>query len=113
MKVYHNDANVRPFLADLPDTGFDVLNWSHNISVRQAKEKTGGGLTLMGNVPPLDIGVRGTPESVREAARDVIEQSQGSGLILSVGGGVSPGMPKENIFALVEAVQSQSGGIST
>ncbi|MGO9261363.1 MAG: uroporphyrinogen decarboxylase family protein [Bryobacteraceae bacterium] len=113
VKVYHNDANVRPFLADLPDTGFDVLNWSHNISVRQAKEKTGGGLTLMGNVPPLDIGVRGTPESVREAARDVIEQSQGSGLILSVGGGVSPGMPKENIFALVEAVQSQSGGIST
>lgn len=105
VKVYHNDANVRPFLADLPDTGFDVLNWSHNISVSQAKEKTRGGLTLMGNVPPLDVGVRGTPEAVCEAALDVIAQSGGSGLILSVGGGVSPGMPKENIQALVEAAR--------
>jgi len=44
VKVYHNDANVRPFLAELPDTGFDVLNWSHKIDFAQAWEKTGGRL---------------------------------------------------------------------
>ena len=68
-------------------------------------EKTGGRLCLMGNVPPLEIGVRGTPEMVRKAAGEVLAKSSGGGLILSVGGGVSPGMPKENIVALVKAVK--------
>ena len=93
-------------LADLPGTGFDVLNWSHNISVREAKEKTKGAITLMGNVPPLDVAVRGTPEEVAASAREAIAQSEGSGLILSVGGGVSPGMPAANIRALADAAQS-------
>jgi uroporphyrinogen decarboxylase len=106
VKVYHNDANVRPFLAELPGTGFDVLNWSHNISVREAREKTNGAITLMGNVPPLDVAVRGTPEEIAASARETIAQSDGSGLILSVGGGVSPGMPAANIRALADAAQS-------
>ncbi len=106
VKVYHNDANVRPFLAELPATGFDVLNWSHNISVREAREKTRGGITLMGNVPPLDVAVRGSADEVRASAKDVLAQAGGEGLILSVGGGVSPGMPAANIRALVESLAS-------
>jgi uroporphyrinogen decarboxylase len=104
VKVYHNDANVRPFLADLPEAGFDVLNWSYKIDIVQAREKTKGRLCLMGNVPPLDIGVRGTPQMVKAAATDLLTKTKGHGLILSLGGGVSPGMPKENIAALVEAL---------
>ncbi|MGA2329154.1 MAG: uroporphyrinogen decarboxylase family protein [Bryobacteraceae bacterium] len=104
VKVYHNDANVRPFLADLAGTGFDVLNWSHKVDVREVREKTNGRLCLMGNVPPLEIGVRGTPEMVAQSAREVLAKSEGNGLILSVGGGVSPGMPRENLRALAEAL---------
>jgi uroporphyrinogen-III decarboxylase len=111
VKVYHNDANVRPFLAELPDTGFDVLNWSDKIPFTEAKEKTKGRITLMGNVPPLEIGVRGTAEQVSESAAAVVASSAGAGLILSVGGGVSPGMPAENIRAL--AAHSRTGRIST
>ncbi len=106
VKIYHNDAHVRPFLSELPGTGFDVLNWTHKLDIRQARAACGGRLCLMGNVAPLDIGVNGTPQSVEAAAREVIAGSEGSGLILSVGGGVSPGMPKANILALAAAVQS-------
>ena len=105
VKVYHNDANVRPFLADLPATGFDVLNWGHKVDVCEVREKTNGQMCLMGNVPPLDIGVRGTPQMVIESAREVMAKSNGTGLILSVGGGVSPGMPGENLRALLEALR--------
>lgn len=105
VKVYHNDADTRHLLTELPDTGFEVLNWTHNIDVGEAREKTGGRMCLMGNVPPLDVAVRGTPEMVRKSGRKVIETCQGRGLILSVGGGVSPGMPKANILALVEAAR--------
>ena len=105
VKVYHNDANVRPFLADLPDTGFDVLNWSHKVDVREVHEKTNGRMCLMGNVPPLEVGVQGSPEMVRQSARTVIDGNAGRSLILSVGGGVSPGMPKANLVALADAVR--------
>lgn len=106
IKVYHNDANIRPCLPYLADTGFQVLNWSHKVNFLEAREKTGGRMCLMGNVAPLDLGVRGTPAEVREAAREVLDQARGQGLILSVGGGVSPGMPVENVRAFVEALES-------
>lgn len=108
VKVYHNDANVRPFLGELAETGFDVLNWSGRIDVREALEKTDGRITLMGNVPPLEVGARGTPEAVREFARQVLSAC-GSGLILSMGGGVSPGTPAENLRALAEAARAGTG----
>jgi uroporphyrinogen-III decarboxylase len=62
-------------------------------------------MCLMGNVNPLEIGVRGTPDEVKDATLDVLEGSQGEGVILSVGGGVSPGMPRENIVAMLEALE--------
>ncbi len=102
VKVYHNDANTRPCLAELPDAGFDVLNWSHKISLTDARERSHGRLTLMGNVPPLDAGVRGSAADVRAAARQVLAEGT-DGLILSFGGGVSMGTPAANIHALAEA----------
>ncbi|MGO9096345.1 MAG: uroporphyrinogen decarboxylase family protein [Bryobacteraceae bacterium] len=105
VKVYHNDANVRPFLSDLATVGFDVLNWTHRIDVGDALKAAGGRLCLMGNVAPLDLGVRGTPAQVEQAAREVIQRANGGRLILSFGGGLSPGTPKENILALVQAAR--------
>ena len=105
VKVYHNDANVRPLLAQLPETGFQVLNWSHKISVAEAAAKTQKRMCLMGNVDPLGVGVRGTPEEVYEAGRETIAAAGDAPLILSVGGGVSPGMPAANIEALCRAAR--------
>ena len=105
VKVYHNDANVRPFLTELPDTGFDVLNWSHKLPVAEAVAKLGKRMCLMGNVAPLEVGVNGTPEMVRQEAKQVLACAGDTPLILSVGGGVSPGMPAENIRALAGALR--------
>jgi uroporphyrinogen-III decarboxylase len=58
----------------------------------------------MGNVNPLEVGVRGTPEEVREATLDVLEKGGDRGMVLSVGGGTSPGMPGKNITAMLEAL---------
>jgi len=58
----------------------------------------------MGNVNPLEIGVRGTVEEVYAATMDVLNKSEGEGIILSVGGGTSPGMPRENINAMLSAL---------
>jgi uroporphyrinogen-III decarboxylase len=104
VKVYHNDASVKQFLEDLPDTGFDVLNFTHKMDIVQVLRRTSGRMCLMGNVAPLDLGVRGTPDQIRAAALEVLRKTGGRNLILSLGGGVSPGMPKHNVGALVTAL---------
>lgn len=111
VKVYHNDASVKQFLEDLPDTGFDVLNFTHKIDAVEVARRTGGRMCLMGNVAPLDLGVRGTPGQVRESALAILQETGGRNLILSVGGGVSTGMPAENIEALEAAVRDFEGSL--
>ena len=98
VKVYHNDAEVDACLDHLPDAGFNVLNWGKQKDIREVKARVGKRMCLMGNVNPLEIAVRGTPDEVRAATLDVLEGSGGEGIILSVGGGVSPGMPRENVL---------------
>ncbi len=106
MKVYHNDAEVDACLDHLPDAGFNVLNWGKQKDIREVKARVGKRMCLMGNVNPLEIAVRGTPDEVRAATLDVLEGSGGEGIILSVGGGVSPGMPRENVLAMLEALET-------
>src|SRR6185312_15571515 len=105
VKVYHNDAEVDACLDHLPDAGFNVLNWGKQKDIREVKSRVGDRMCLMGNVNPLEIAVRGTPEEVKDATLEVLEGSGGEGIILSVGGGVSPGMPRENILAMLEALE--------
>ena len=104
VKIYHNDAEVDACLDHLPDAGFHVLNWGKQKDIREVKRRVGKHMCLMGNVNPLEIGVRGTPEEVREATLDVLDGAEGEGIILSVGGGTSPGMPRENIIAMQAAL---------
>ena len=105
VKVYHNDASIGPFLEDLGDAGFDVLNWTFKIEPEEVRRRTNGKLRLMGNIPPMDIGVRGSPQDVKSAVLNQLRKAGTEGMILSVGGGVSPGMPGANIAAMVEAVR--------
>ncbi len=82
-----------------------TFNWGKQQDIADVKSRVGDRMCLMGNVNPLEVGVRGTPEEVRAATLEVLEKSGGEGIILSVGGGTSPGMPRENILAMIEAVE--------
>jgi uroporphyrinogen-III decarboxylase len=88
---------------------FNVLNWGKQTDIAEVKDRVGDRMCLMGNVNPLEIGVRGTVEEVREATLDVLEKGGDHGMILSVGGGTSPGMPKQNILAMFKALEEFNG----
>ncbi len=109
VKLYHNDAEVQACLDHLPDAGFNVLNWGKQTDIAEVKDRVGDRMCLMGNVNPLEVGVRGTVEEVREATLDVLEKGGDRGMILSVGGGTSPGMPKQNILAMLAALDEFNG----
>ncbi len=104
IRIYHNDASIEVCLEHLPDAGFQVLNWGKQTDFAAVKARVGGRMCLMGNVNPLEIGVRGTPAEMRAATLAVLEQSGGEGIILSLGGGTSTGMPRANILAMQEAL---------
>jgi uroporphyrinogen-III decarboxylase len=105
VKVYHNDATINPFLEDLADAGFDVLNWTFKLEPEEVRSVTTGKIALMGNIPPLDIGGRGSPEDMKTAVLNLLRKVDRKGTILSLGGGVSTGMPGANIAAMAEAVR--------
>lgn len=109
VKLYHNDAEVQACLDHLPDVGFNVLNWGKQTDIAEVKDRVGDRMCLMGNVNPLEVGVRGTPEEVRAATLEVLEKGGDRGMILSVGGGTSPGMPKQNILAMLAALNEFNG----
>jgi uroporphyrinogen-III decarboxylase len=92
------------------EANFDVFNFSHKLDIAEVKAKMGHRVALMGNVPPLDVGVRGTPAEVAQSARECLDKgAPGGGMILSFGGGVSPGTPPENIDALLEVARDWPG----
>jgi uroporphyrinogen decarboxylase len=86
-----------------------MLNWGKQKDIREVKRRVGSRMCLMGNVNPLEIAVRGTPAEVRAATLDVLEGADGEGIVLSVGGGTSPGMPGENIRAMLDALNEFNG----
>jgi len=106
VRIYHNDTPCPHLLDSLSNAGFDVFNFSHETDIALVKQKMNGRAALMGNVAPLGLGVRGTPEQVYSAARDCLTKgTPGGGMILSFGGGISPGTLPENIDALVQAAR--------
>jgi uroporphyrinogen-III decarboxylase len=110
IRIYHNDTPCPHLMEPLAQANFDVFNFSHEMDIAEVKARMGHRVALMGNVPPLDVGVRGTPADVMEAAQACLERgARGGGMILSFGGGVSPGTPAENIDALIEAADGWRG----
>lgn len=104
LRIYHNDTPCPHLTESLSQAGFNVFNFSHQTDIATVKQKMGSRVALMGNVAPLDLGVRGTPEQVYAAALECLDKAApGGGMILSFGGGVSPGTPPDNIRALLQA----------
>jgi uroporphyrinogen-III decarboxylase len=106
LRIYHNDTPCPHLLESLAEANFDVFNFSHETDIGQVKAKMGHRVALMGNVPPLAMGVNGTPAEVTQWARDCLAKgAPGGGMILSFGGGVSPETKPENIDALLAAAR--------
>lgn len=104
LRIYHNDANIEPFAERLAETGFDALNFSHRIDMSVMSSRIGRKVGLIGNVPPLQVLAQGSPEDVTESAFKCLAVGNGR-MILSAGGGTSPGTPAENVDALVLAAR--------
>ena len=100
IKIYHNDAEVDACLDHLPDAGFNVLNWGKQKHISEVKRRVGDRMVLMGNVNPLEIAVRGTPDEVKDETLEVLEAAGGERI-----GGV---FERKSLAAVVPAFRAQA-----
>jgi uroporphyrinogen-III decarboxylase len=107
LKLFHNDTHNATSYHRLPELGIHLFNFTHLEPLDRVRTLVGPGLCLLGNVPPLEVLAQGDASAVRNAARECLRtHPDRRGLILSAGGGTSPGTPAENIDALAEAART-------
>ncbi|HOJ92494.1 MAG TPA: uroporphyrinogen decarboxylase family protein [Dictyoglomaceae bacterium] len=107
VKIYHNDTNNAVYYKYLPELGINIFNFTHLQNIKEVYKVTQGKICLMGNVPPLDVLVKGTEDDVRKSVESILRGfGKDKGLLLSAGGGVSPGTPEKNIRALIETAKN-------
>ena len=77
------------------------------IPIKEARERTGGRVCLMGNVRPAETLLGGTPEMVRAEAAVCLADGRDNpaGFILATGCEVPIETPPENIDALINSVR--------
>ena len=90
----------------MADEGAKVLSLDR-VDLQQAKEAVGSRVCLMGNVPPAEVLLYGTPELVAERTLEGIRLTADSpgGYIVASGCEVPLGTPDENIGAMLQTVR--------
>jgi len=106
VKFFHNDAAGLVCAPYLPQIGVNLFNFSSDHTLAQMKDLTNNSVTLLGNIPPRDILAEGTPGEVKSSVKAALDSvADKSRIIISCGGGMPPGVPTENIKAILSAVK--------
>jgi MtaA/CmuA family methyltransferase len=84
-------------------TGIEI---DHVMSFGKVRRVCRERVTAIGNIDPVDVLLRGTPEAVKAACRDAMQAFAGSNrFILATGCAISPLTPPANLAAMAEAVR--------
>ncbi|MGA2262221.1 MAG: uroporphyrinogen decarboxylase family protein [Acidobacteriota bacterium] len=110
VKFFHNDARCAQSVRYYTEIGINLFNPGIQTPLAELRTLSGPSLTILGTIPPLDVLARGTPEDVRSAVRELLEQtSDNSRLILSCAGGMPPGVTTENLQAFLSETIARTG----
>ena len=100
----HICGRALPLLADMAESGADVLELDHLVDLKKACQIVSPQIALWGNLDPVGLLVNGTPFQVRQAAREAVEAVQASGrrrFVLSSGCALAMETPAENLDAML------------
>ncbi len=111
VKALHNDCHGPITARHLPAMGFNLFNFSFEHGLDEMRQAAGETVTLLGNVPPLHVLARGTPDEVRRSAAEALGSIEDKRrIILSAGGGTPPDVSTANIEALCAAAGCAAAG---
>ncbi|MBN1392068.1 MAG: uroporphyrinogen decarboxylase family protein [Sedimentisphaerales bacterium] len=106
VKFFHNDAPGLVCSPYLEEIGINLFNFSFEHSLDEMKKLTNNKVTLLGNIPPRDVLMAGTPEDVRNSVKAALSSVEDkSRIVMSCGGGIPQDVSTENIEAFLSAVR--------
>jgi uroporphyrinogen decarboxylase len=103
----HICGNTSKIWEDMVDTGAGVLSLDDMVDIGEARARVGDKVALLGNVRPTAVMFLGTPDDVRDNAKECLAKAWDSpkGYILGLGCGLPIDTPPENLHALVQAAR--------
>lgn len=102
----HICGNATALLPTMATSGADVLELDHLVDLATACRTVGPAIGLWGNVDPVGVLSRGTPETVRATARSALAAVRAAGhrrFVLSSGCTLAVETPAVNLDALLHA----------
>ena len=98
----HNDSTARHVAPAIGDSGMKAWHYHPDIAPQDALELTGGRVTLLGGLSPLDL-QKWTAQETYDKSIEVLESFGGNTkFVLAAGGSVNQ-VPVENIMAMFKA----------
>ena len=86
-------------------TGANGIEIDHVMDLRRVRQACRDRITAIGNLDPVALLLRGTPDAIKTACRECLKAFSGSNrFILSTGCAISPLTPAANLAAMAEAV---------
>jgi uroporphyrinogen decarboxylase len=104
----HICGNATPVLVDMSRSGADVLELDHQVDLATACRAIGPDVAIWGNLDPVSLLARGTPEDVQRAAGDALRVTRANNhrrFLLSSGCTLAMETPAENLHALFQAAR--------
>lgn len=102
--VFAKDAHYA--LAELSQSGYDVVSLDWTIDPRNARKKVGPNVTLQGNLDPCVLYT--SPDRIAESVREMIEAFGTQRYIANLGHGIYPDMKPDHLKEFVNAVHKHS-----
>jgi uroporphyrinogen-III decarboxylase len=105
VNFFHNDAHGLINARYLDEIGINLFNFSYSHSMAEMRQIAGNKVTLLGNIPPMDIMAKGSEAEVKAAVKSAMDSIEDhSRIIWSCGGGMPPNVPETNITAFLKAL---------
>jgi len=104
--LLHICGDMTPVLEDMAASGAHILELDHKVGLREARQRLGPGICLMGNLDPVECLWRGSAADAGDAARKAMADAGQRAFILGSGCEVPVAAPPENLHAMIAAAQS-------
>ena len=75
------------------------------MDLRKARGVVGPGVTIGGNIDPINVMWFGTPDDVREDVKRLLLENSNRRYIVMTGCGIPPDTPLDNLLAAVQAAR--------
>lgn len=109
LHICGHTKEIWPYIKELEISSFSVDNCE---DLAEAREILGDAITIMGNVPPVDVLRNGSIDDVIVSVKNCIQKGATSpkGYILASGCQVAIGTPRENLEAFIYAARTYGKG---